>query len=292
MKLALKIDVQTLRGTRQGVPRLIEILRKYKATASFFFCVGPDRSARAVKRLWRAGILKYYGMPSLLYGIAFPGPDIGKLCGAIMRAARDAGNEVGLQGYDAAAWLNHATRADAAWSEKQMRLGCERFAEIFGEPPITHAAAGWQMSLHTYRQTQRMGFHYCSDTRGRCPFIPIYHAEIIACPQLPTTLPTLNETIKSVGLGNCAEQILHLSRNPPSTGHIYTARAELEGMKLAPIFERLLHGWREQGYELVAIRELCDSLESAKLPRHEVELGKWPGTDGEIMLQAREFLAE
>ncbi|HUL42672.1 MAG TPA: 4-deoxy-4-formamido-L-arabinose-phosphoundecaprenol deformylase [Burkholderiales bacterium] len=291
MKLALKIDVQTLRGTRQGVPRLIELLQKHNASASFFFCVGPDHTGRAVKQLWRANLLKYYGMPSMLYGTVLPGPDIGKQCSDIMSKARAAGNEIGLQAYDAAAWCNHAAQSDAAWCEKQMRLGYERFAEIFGEPPKTRAAAGWQMNLHSYRLTQRMGFHYCSDTRGRGPFIPIYHGEIIACPQLPTTLPTVNEAIKSAGLDACAEHILNLSTDSPPTGHLYTLRAELEGMRLAPVFERLLHGWRAQGYELVSAGEIYASLEIGRLPRHEVELGHWPGTPSMIMLQAKEFLA-
>jgi peptidoglycan/xylan/chitin deacetylase (PgdA/CDA1 family) len=136
-----------------------------------------------------------------------------------------------------------------------------------------------------------MGFDYCSDTRGRCPFIPIYHGEIIACPQLPTTLPTLDEAIKSAGMETSADHVLNLSTNPPATGHLYTLRAELEGMKLTPLFERLLQGWRAQGYELVATRELFATLETAKLPRHEVTLGKLPGASDMLMLQNNEFLA-
>lgn len=291
MKLALKIDVQTLRGARHGVPRLVELLQRHNITASFFFCVGPDHSGRMVKRLLRGNLLKYYGLPSLFYGTLLPGPDIGKQCGDIMRKARAAGFEVGLQAYDAAAWSNKAAQSEAGWSEKQMRLGRERFAEIFGDPPAAHAAAGWQMNLYAYRLTQRLGFAYCSDTRGRCPFIPIYRGEIIACPQLPTTLPTLDEAIKSAGVGAAADHVLNLSTNPPATGHLYTLRAELEGMTLAPLFERLLKGWRAQGYELVATRDLYASLETRKLPRHEVALGKLPGASETLMLQTKEFLA-
>ena len=33
MKLALKIDVDTLRGTREGVPRLVELLKRKGAGA-------------------------------------------------------------------------------------------------------------------------------------------------------------------------------------------------------------------------------------------------------------------
>ena len=34
MHLALKIDVDTLRGTREGVPRLVEILGRHGVTAT------------------------------------------------------------------------------------------------------------------------------------------------------------------------------------------------------------------------------------------------------------------
>ena len=37
LKLALKIDVDTYRGTREGVPRLLEMLKKHGAGATFLF---------------------------------------------------------------------------------------------------------------------------------------------------------------------------------------------------------------------------------------------------------------
>src|SRR3972149_4909529 len=135
------------------------------------------------------------------------------------------------------------------------------------------------MNLHAYRLTQRLGFDYCLDTRGKCPFIPIHNAEIIACPQLPTTLPTLDELIGADGLTpeNVADHALQLTRQAPSTGHVYTLHAELEGMKLAPVFERLLAGWRAAGYDLVSLRDYFRSLEATIRPRHVVTKSEIPG---------------
>ena len=50
MLLALKIDVDTLRGTREGVPDLVTLLRKHGADATFLFTLGPDHTGRAIKR--------------------------------------------------------------------------------------------------------------------------------------------------------------------------------------------------------------------------------------------------
>lgn len=302
MKLALKIDVDTYRGTCEGVPRLMELLKKHKAQATFLFSLGPDHTGRAIKRVFRPGFLtkvsrtsvtSHYGFKTLLYGTLLPGPDIGRRCAHILQAVRDAEFDVGIHTFDHVRWQDGVAGAGEAWIRREMCRATERFQEIFGQPALTHGAAGWQMNIHAYRLTQRLGFHYCSDTRGTGPFIPIYNAEIIACPQLPTTLPTLDELIGMDGVtaDNVAGRLLKLSAHPLSTGHVYTLHAELEGMKLAPAFEQLLEGWKAMGFELVSLRQMFESLEARKLPRHEVTTGEIPGRSGGVALQGPEFLA-
>lgn len=303
MKLALKIDVDTWRGTLQGVPRLVEILSRFGAQATFLFSLGPDHTGRALKRALRPGFMKkvsrtsvvsHYGVKTLLYGTLLPGPDIGRGCADILRGVRDAGHEVGIHCWDHVKWQDGVEHADAAWTEHQMKLACERFEEIFGCAAKTHGAAGWQMNAQALRLTQRLGFDYASDARGEHPFMPVYQGEVIHCPQLPTTLPTLDELI---GVGtlredNVHERLLELTLNPPhgGHGHVFTLHAELEGMKLLPVFERLLSGWREQGYTLTTTRDIFASLDIAELPRHEIVRGELAGRSGTLMLQGAEFL--
>jgi len=302
MKLALKIDVDTYRGTREGVPHLVDILKARSAGATFLFSLGPDHTGRAITRVFRSGflgkvrrtsVLSHYGFKTLMYGTLLPGPDIGRECAPIMRETRDAGFEVGIHTWDHVLWQDKVARADAQWTRRQMDLACERFAEIFGEPARIHGAAGWQMNRHAYRLTQRLGFSFCSDTRGSGPFVPICQGEIIACPQLPTTLPTLDELIgvDGVNAGNVVDRLLELTRESPTNGHVYTLHAELEGMKLRPVFEKLLDGWQSQGHDLVSLGSYIESLASSDLPRHEIAVGSVPGRSGTLALQGREFLA-
>ncbi|MHB9117583.1 MAG: 4-deoxy-4-formamido-L-arabinose-phosphoundecaprenol deformylase [Burkholderiales bacterium] len=303
MKLALKIDVDTYRGTREGVPQLLEILHKHGAGATFLFSLGPDHTGRAIKRVFRPGfmkkvsrtsVLEHYGLKTLMYGTLLPGPDIGKRCGDILRSVKESGFEVGIHCWDHIRWQDHVSHESAAWTQKEMSRAVKRFEHIFGTAPLTHGAAGWQMNAHAFRLEQRLGFAYASDTRGTHPFIPLWNAEIIACPQLPTTLPTLDELIGIDGTtaDNVADQLLQLTAAPPATGHVYTLHAELEGMKLAPSFDRLLAGWKEQGYELVSLHDYAGALDTASLPRHEVIMGEIPGRSGTLALQGKEFLAK
>jgi peptidoglycan/xylan/chitin deacetylase (PgdA/CDA1 family) len=303
MKLALKIDVDTWRGTLIGVPRLVEILRRHGADATFLFSLGRDHTGRAIKRVFRPGFMKkvsrtsvvsHYGLLTLMYGTVLPGPDIGKGCAKILRGVKESGFEVGIHCWDHIKWQDGVRNADMAWTEKEMQKAVDRFAKVFGVAPATHGAAGWQMNRHALRLTQRHGFRYSSDTRGTHPFIPIWDGEIINCPQLPTTLPTLDELIGVDGIteDNVHEHLLSLTADAPATGHVYTLHAELEGMKLATVFERLLEGWKDQGYELVCTNSLRDDLDLAALPRHEIVWGEVPGRSGDLLLQGPEFLAD
>jgi undecaprenyl phosphate-alpha-L-ara4FN deformylase len=298
--LALKIDVDTFRGTREGVPRLLDMLKRHEAGATFLFSLGPDHTGRAIRRALRPGFMKkvgrtsvmsHYGIRTLLYGTLLPGPDIGRRCADVMRTVREEGFEVGIHTWDHVRWQDGVGQADADWTAKEMELAVVRFREIFGEMPDVHGAAGWQMNVHAYRRTQSLGFRYASDTRGTHPFIPVVRAEIVACPQFPTTLPTLDEMIGLDGVTehNVAEALLE--KTDGGRDHVFTLHAELEGMKLAPAFEKLLEGWKAQGYDLVAMRNLVAEYPHSALPLHTVVDASLPGRSGTLAAQGPAFLA-
>ena len=286
---------------REGVPRLIDILKRHDARGSFLFSLGPDHTGRAIKRALRPGFLdkvgrtsvvSHYGIRTLLYGTLLPGPDIGRRCAPILRRVRDEGFEVGIHTWDHVKWQDGVAKADDAWTCWQMALACQRFREVFGEEAPVHGAAGWQMNVHAFRRTQSLGFRYASDTRGTHPFVPVIRAEIVACPQFPTTLPTLDEMIglEGVTAANVAEALLE--RTAKRGEHVFTLHAELEGMRLAPVFEQLLEGWRKQGYELSALRDVVAATRPSALPLHTVVDAPVAGRSGTLATQGAAFLGE
>jgi peptidoglycan/xylan/chitin deacetylase (PgdA/CDA1 family) len=302
LTIALKINVATYRGTRDGVPALIEVLKQHGAGATFLFSLGPDRTGRAIRRLFQPGFVRKirrtaaisrYGFPTLFYGTLLPGPDIGRRCAEVMRGVREAGFEVGIHAWDPTDWHDKAAAADEAWTRREMERARERFREIFGEDAHVHGAAGWQMNRHAYRLTQALGYGYGSDTRGTRPFVPVYEAEVIACPQLPTTLPTLDEAIgEGMTADQAADHILQCSRDTLDSGHVYTVRAEVEGMKLRPVFERMLQAWSAGGQRLVSMSDYFQALPDHNLPRYEVGTSPTPGHSGVVATQGSEFLAD
>ncbi|MGC9162301.1 MAG: polysaccharide deacetylase family protein [Thiomonas sp.] len=292
--IALKIDVDTLRGTLEGVPALLRLLDRHQLRATFLFSLGPDHTGRALKRVFRPGfvakvrrtsVTSHYGLKTLLYGTLLPGPDIGRRAAAPMRAAQHAGHETGVHTWDHILWQDTVVRKDADWTRRQLQLAADRYRDIFGKAPQVHGAAGWQMNDAAYALEQELGFTLASDCRGSHPFLPVVQGRTVQVPQLPTTLPTLDELIGVDGLNadNVADHVLRLSGD--GRDHVYTLHAELEGGQLAAVFDRLLQGWKAAGLHCTSLRDYASTLDLSALPRHRVGLGSVRGRSGTLAVQ-------
>lgn len=304
--LTLKIDVDTYRGTREGVPNLVRILTQHQAPATFLFSLGPDHTGWALRRVFRPGffqkvartsVVEHYGIKTLLYGWALPGPDIGRSCAAELRATDTAGFECGIHTWDHVYWQDNVRQRDQAWTQQQMQKSFDRFSDIFGHAPATHGAAGWQMNAHAFAMLDQFGMAYASDGRAQLqdngalvdptigPFRMRIKDKLLGHVQLPTTLPTLDEMLgREIGGAiidgsNAAKSILKLTEVPRD--HVFTLHAELEGQKLAPIFEQLLRGWKAQGYTFASMAQHYASIGTATLPEREIHWGSLPGRSGE-----------
>lgn len=293
MKIGLRIEVATLRGTRDAMPRLAALLKEQQARATFLLNLGPDRMGRALGSLPRVPRLKCYGPRALLSGTLLPAPDIGVRCAEAMRALPKEGHEAGILAYDRTAWVNRIAEADEFWTAAEMRRAQERYEDIFGAPALTRGAPGWRMNRYAYRHSQRLGFRHCSDTRGSGPFIPVARGEIVACPQLPTTLPTFDELLaEGLDAEKAVQRLLAASGSAPPAGHVCALRAEVEGTVHAPLLRSLLTGWRALGIQVVPLRDYASALELSRLPRRVVGERAPSGAHGAVAIEGREFLAE
>lgn len=263
-RIALRIDVPGYRA-RSALPVLTELLQAHGAGASFNFALGPDWLGRS----------------------------LAQHCTGTLKQVRDAGFDLGTFGWQPGRWSKLVGRADADWTETQFRLMTERFARIFATAPTLHAAPGWRSSPHALRLTQRFAYACASDTRGRHPYVPVWNGEIVRCPQVPTTLPTLDELRTSTRQdpAQSVAALLALTGNPPLHGHVFSLQASAAlGKEPTPV-RQLLDGWREQGYEVVSVQALASRLDMDKLPRHEVISGRVPGGKDTVLLQGEEFLS-
>lgn len=257
-RLALKIDVDTDRGTAIGVPNLVADLEAAGAPATFFFSLGPDRTGRAIFRVFRPGflrkvgrtsVLKHYGLRTLLSGTLLPAPRIGARHGAELRRVAEAGFETGIHCNDHQRWQDHVHDMSVEAIAAEFGAARSIHRSIFGGEAVCAAAPGWQCNARSRAVYDAAGLMYASDTRGEHPFLPSFDGTATATLEIPTTLPTLDELL---GRPEHPDHRLvedALAAVVPGSTHVFTLHAELEGMGQRPFFRRLLDAVRFSGIE-------------------------------------------
>ncbi|MFC1879908.1 polysaccharide deacetylase family protein [Thermodesulfobacteriota bacterium] len=287
----LRIDVDTLRGTRIGVPNLIDLLARYHVRASFFFAVGPDNMGRHLWRLVRPAFLikmlrtraaSLYGWDILRRGTLYPGPVIGKRCPGPIREATAAGHEVGLHAWDHHHWQARVERMDQHAVTGQIQRGYDLLTDILGRSPDCAAAPAWRVTPDALQALDQFPFRFLSDCRGHSMFRPVVDGRQLNHVQVPTTLPTYDELI---GLECTAEtyneHLLEMIR--PEILNVLTIHAEAEGISCLPLFRDFLDKARQRD---IVFEPLGDILsQTQKIGTSVIQQSTVAGRDGWIACQ-------
>ena len=174
-----RFDVDTHRCVRRGMPNLLALAADLDARFTFFVNMGRAVSRiRTVRRTIRPGAeeagktaakmpatAKLGVRDTLIAAIA--NPRVGAGAPHVLRAAAEAGHELGVHG-----GANHAAwQADArTWSED--RLSAEISAArnsleaVVGERPGGFASPGWTSPDPLPRILEGLGFRYLADDHG------------------------------------------------------------------------------------------------------------------------------
>ncbi len=294
--IAIKVDVDTDRGTRIGVPKLLALFAELELPATFLFSLGPDNTGRAIKRIFRPGFLKkvnrsgvlsVYGVRTLLNGTLLPGPHIGKRNAKVMQQSYAAGHEVGIHCYDHIRWQDGLAKMSSDQVKAEFAKAQQEFIRIFGFPAQTAGAAGWQanaLSLAAYDAARLL---YGSDARGHRPFFPRVGSQTFTTLQIPTTLPTLDELLGRPGFTLAKLLDYYVAQLREGQVNILTIHAELEGMKYRHWFKELLLRFKAEGLRFIKVEELAKELlqDRSKIPVCELIQGTVDGRSGTMAVQ-------
>ncbi len=292
MKVGLRIDVDTFRGTKYGVPSLCRLLAKHSIKASFFFSVGPDNMGRHLWRLIRPAFLwkmlrtkaaSLYGWDILFKGTFWPGPIIGKKLEDVIRAAADAGHEIGLHAWDHQAWQAHIDSMDCESIYQSISKGVTLLTQILGRPPVCSAVPGWKCNNLVLLEKEKFPFAYNSDCRGENIFYPLVDGKKLSQPQIPVTLPTYDELVGRKGItpNNYNEHLL--SMIVPDKLNVLTIHAEAEGISCGDLFDRFIEMAKAQGVLFMPLGDIL--AESTSYGSAVIVAEKNPGRDGWVSYQ-------
>jgi undecaprenyl phosphate-alpha-L-ara4FN deformylase len=293
-RLAIKIDVDTDRGTREGIAPLARAMDRHSIRGTFLFSLGPDNTGRAIRRVFRPGffskvsrtsVIKLYGLRTLMNGVLLPGPDIGRRNGDAMRAVANAGHETGIHCWDHVRWQDGLAGMTVETVRHDFAKARDAYERIFGRPARTAGAAGWQADAKSLAVYDEAGLDYASDARGTSPFLPRVEGRTFRTLQIPTTLPTLDEL---VGRPEFPEDRLieaYLDRLVPGALNAFTGHAELEGMHYFGWFERFLDAAVKRGIRFVNLAEEANALAGQLVPVGDLIQANVDGRSGTMAVQ-------
>lgn len=296
LTVALKVDVDTERGTREGVPALQALLEELSAPASFLFSLGPDNTGKAIRRVFRPGffqkvsrtsVVKMYGIRTLLNGTLLPAPHIGRRHGDVMRRVRDAGLETGIHCHDHFQWQDFLFRMSLEETRREFGRALEEYRRIFGCDAVTAGAPGWQATAASRQVYDEADLLYSSDTRGESAFFPEIGGRVFKTLEIPSNLPTFDELL---GRPEFPEEKIvahYVSLLKPDRPNILTIHAEIEGMMKRPLFKELLAAFTENGARFVRMDNLAREILAGRetVPVRPLIMADIDGRSGTVATQ-------
>ena len=293
---ALKVDVDTHEGMRDGVPRLLEAFARFRVRATFFLAFGPDNSGKAIwnvfrrrgflAKMWRTGAPSLYGWRTLVSGTLLPARPVATGFPELVRRIDAEGHEVGLHGWDHRLWQDHLDELDEAAVDDQYARARSAFAAILGREPRASAAPAWYQTPLGLRVQDALGLLYASDARDAAPGYPELEGYRSTTIQVPTTQPCLEELLTQGerDLERCARRVLAPRGIGPA--RVVPLHAEVEGGRFAAFLDRMLGAIREEGGEVLTLEELARAQLAGAPGTLRAARRELPGRSGRVLAPA------
>ena len=295
--LGLRIDVDTYPGAQHGLPWLLQQLHKYGAKTSVFLPGGPDRTALAILRIFtqrgylakllRTDAFRIYGPAALTTSLRYRNRAIASAAGP-MRMVLDHGHEVVAHGFTHTVWHNRLHDMPSEEVDSHVVQSVDALQQALGTAPVGFGGPGWQANFASLAALDRLHLRYGSDARGSHPFLPVVNNFRFNTPQVPTTLPSLDEF--PMGLPPKEQDIKDLFASIRRQHFpVFAAHAELEGRFYRSFFARLLAYCADNNIAVVPLGTLLDEArESGPLPHCAVFQGSIPNRPGVVACQGED----
>jgi peptidoglycan/xylan/chitin deacetylase (PgdA/CDA1 family) len=283
--LSLRVDVDTLEGSLNGIPQLLRMLDRQRIQASFYFSLGPDNSGKAVRRVFRKGFLskmrrtgagKLYGLKTMLYGTLLPAPTIYKKAKTEMLAVQSAGHEVAIHAWDHVQYHDLLDKKSRQWLQDWFQRAHDAFESVFSMKAKGAVSPAWRCNDSTLEIQEEYKLDYAGDCRGFEAFYPIVGGKTLSTLQVPTTLPTMDELLGRDGMApkDVNSCILNLIKDDAL--NVYALHTEVEGGALKDAFAAFLQSLRDNQIRIRTHADWVPEMKAANPPsriiaRREIE---------------------
>jgi peptidoglycan/xylan/chitin deacetylase (PgdA/CDA1 family) len=161
----IRIDLESDKGIREGVPRLLDLMKKYHIKGSFYLTMGGESSIieiiRYRKKMRNSAerTIKLWSLKEKLRMVLFPKDFVKSNLNVLKRVIKE-GHELGIHGWKHRAW----TRGDDKINyEKHIKRAIQRYKEIFGILPKSFSAPGFNTNSRILKVLEKNHIKFISD---------------------------------------------------------------------------------------------------------------------------------
>lgn len=164
----LRVDVESNKGIKTGIPKLLDLLKKYDLKASFYLTMGGESNLldllKYKKNLTSAGErkIKIWSLKEKLRMALLP-KDFVKNNKKVLKRIINEGHELGIHGYKHRVWTRGLEKIDF---KKHIIKAKKKFFDLFGFYPTSWSSPGWNTNKKVIQELEKQEIKFISDFEG------------------------------------------------------------------------------------------------------------------------------
>lgn len=164
----LRVDLESDKGIKKGLPKLLNLLRKYDVKASFYLVMGGESNILEIIK-YRGKMthsnerkIKIWSFVDKIRMVLLP-KDFVKPNLKILQRILEEGHELGIHGWKHRAWTRGLERIN---TESHILKAKKKYYNLFGKQPISFAAPGFNTNKKVLDVLEKNGIKFISDFEG------------------------------------------------------------------------------------------------------------------------------
>jgi len=250
----LRVDLESDKGIKKGLLKLLNLLKKYNLKASFYLSMGGESNIFDV--LKHRGKLvgsterkiKVWSLKDKLRIVLLP-RDFIRSNEKILKRILEEGHELGLHGWKHREWTRGLEKINI---RKRIQMAKEKYIKIFGKNPTSFASPGFNINEKVLEILKKEGIKFISDFPGD-------HSKFYRqIKNVPMTICGKNKTPiieYLISIGKKDDEILKIIKK------------EIKEKELASFY---IHGMYEARFKLSLLEEIFKFIKNKKLENKRV----------------------
>jgi len=250
----LRVDLESDKGIRKGVPKLLDLLKKYNIKASFYLSMGGESNIFEILK-YRSNLktsgerkIKVWSLKDKLRMAFFP-RDFVKGNKKILRRILGEGHELGLHGWKHREWTRGLEKINI---KNTIKKSINKYIQLFGKKPTSFASPGFNINNKVLEILEKNKIKFISDFQDEKPrkYGPIKNIPITILGKDKTPII---EYLVSIGKNN--EEILEIMKK------------EIMKKELASFY---IHGLFEARFKIEILEEIFKFIKKNKIKNKRV----------------------